>query len=144
MARNRTYTDDEKSDALAALAANSGNVERTAKQLKIPEATLRFWAKLQSQGDNPVVTELCEEKKPILADSLEGLAFTLAGDLADPAKRASAKFNEVAVAFGIVVDKMQVLRGQPTAITGSLSDAERAARLRALVEQFRCETGGVR
>lgn len=137
MARRR-YSDEERANALAALAANGGNVEKTARELTIPETTLRQWA---NGHCHPEATQLSERKKGPLSDHLETVAYALAGDLSDPERRKNAKFSEVAVAFGIVVDKMQVLRGQPSSISETLSDHERVARFRALVDEFRRENG---
>lgn len=41
---NREYAEEEKAQALAALAASGGEVSRTARQLGIPRRTLRGWA----------------------------------------------------------------------------------------------------
>ncbi len=40
---SRRYTDDDKSNAIAQLAANGGNIGYTSHQLNIPERTLRHW-----------------------------------------------------------------------------------------------------
>jgi hypothetical protein len=137
----RRYSDDDRANALAALAANGGNVERTATQLGIPQSTLRHWV----DGDrHPEALQMGEQKKGPLADTLEVVAFALAGDLADPARRAGAKVPDLALALAIVIDKMRLLREQATSLTGTLSDVERAARLRALVEEFRRENGTLR
>ena len=136
MVRQRCrYSDDDRANALAALAANGGNINRTARELGIPEKTLRNWANGTS---HPEAANLAEQKKQPLAALLEDVARKLAGDLANGAAK------DPAVALGIVIDKRQILLGQPTSITRSLSDAERADRLRALVEQFRASTQGVR
>ena len=39
----RTYTPAEQAEALAALTTNGGNAKRTARELSIPESTLRHW-----------------------------------------------------------------------------------------------------
>lgn len=41
----RHYTDEDRATALAALAGNAGNVKRTARDVGVPESTLRIWAR---------------------------------------------------------------------------------------------------
>lgn len=43
MAR-RHYTDEDRAAALAALQGNRGNIKRTARDLGVPESTLRRWS----------------------------------------------------------------------------------------------------
>lgn len=133
----RRYSDDDRANALAAVAANGGNVELTAAQLGIPESTLRSWVK----GDrHPEAAHLCDEKKGPLADHLEAIAWRLADVLPD--KLPAAGLQQVATSLGIVIDKMQLLREKPTGIHRTeggdddlrdLTDAELDRRLRAAV-----------
>ena len=127
MAR-RQYSDADKASALAALDANGGNVARTARELSIPRQTLDSWT--NERGINHDVPELRQEKRGELAEQLEAIAYTLAGDLVKQDKRELATLQQIATSLGIVVDKMQLLRGKPTAINEEVSDSrERLARL---------------
>ena len=138
MAKRRSYTDVERAEALAALDANGGDEALTARQLGVPRTTIQEWAKGRVSRDVP---ELRQEKKEGLADRLEAVAHQLLSLFPDKAK--DANLQQVATSFGIAIDKMRLLREQPTNITGDgISDAERVARFRALVEQFRRETSG--
>jgi hypothetical protein len=121
------YTDSARADALAALAANGGNFTRTAAQLGIPRRTLQHWAKGECA---PQVRELAQQKKGPLADAFEELARELLGGMT-PEKMAAATLQQLATAAGIAVDKMQLLRGQPTTIT-EMTDEERDAQIRKL------------
>lgn len=116
MATKRRYTDEERAAALAALAANGGNIEKTCRELDIPRMTLSSWAKGQV---HPEAHEYSLTKKGPLADHLEEVAWKLAGDLN---KCKEGNPQQVAIALGVVVDKMQLLRGKPTAITGATRD----------------------
>ena len=40
----RSYSDEQKASALAALAANGGNARLTAAQVGVPRTTLLKWA----------------------------------------------------------------------------------------------------
>lgn len=100
----RRYSDEDRATALAALAANGGNVQRTAGQLNVPERTLSYWSKTTGAH----VAKLCGEKKGTLADQLESIAWKLVETM--PSKLAKANLTQVATALGIVIDKARLLR----------------------------------
>lgn len=107
----RRYSDEERAAALAALAANGGNVGRTARELGIAETTVRHWA----TGDrHPEAAQMGERKKQDMATALEGVAWKLLRSL--PKKVAKAPLNQAATAMGIAIDKARLLRGEPTQI----------------------------
>ena len=106
----RGFTEDDKAAALAALAANAGNVSKTARDLGIPRTTLSRWSNGERITDG--VTAKAHVKKSALADELESLARILVGAM--PEKVADATLQQSATALGITVDKMQVLRGEST------------------------------
>ena len=131
----RTYSDREKAEALAALEANSDNLTRTAEDLGIPRSTLQYWR--DGGGVNGEVTKLRHQKKQSLADKLGEIAEALAGDLFDETKRRRASIQQIATSMAIVIDKMQLLRGDPTTIErrdDTLTPDERAARLAELLD----------
>jgi transposase len=101
----RRYSDDYRATALAALDANGGNVARTARQLAIPRKSLEGWAR------GPVAAEVASfrhQKKEALADALEAVARRLLDALLGKVKEAS--LLQLAIALGICVDKMLLLR----------------------------------
>ncbi len=128
----RSYSDEEKASALAALAANGGNVQLTARQVGVPRKTLEVWSK--GNCCSPAVANIRHQKTEDLADRLEDLAHQLANAI--PGKIPTADLKQLSVSLGIAVDKMRLLREQPTSIEGhDLSDEERLARLRQLAER---------
>ncbi len=134
----RQYTDEDREAALAALAANDGNVLRTAKDLGIPVKTLRNWAKGRCHPE--LTTELAQmgqQKKETLAIALRDVAWQLAKAM--PQKIGSATLLQCATSLGIAIDKMQLLEGKATSIAGTerLSDEQRAARLQELAANAR-------
>jgi transposase-like protein len=139
----RRYSDEDRANALAALAANAGNVLLTAEQLGIPECTLRQWA---TGRRHPEARQMSEEKKAPLADRLEQIAHDLLDDLADPDRRRASSLKETATALGIALDKMQLLRGRATAITqhdlSTLSDDELARQIQDLEGRLPPPPGG--
>jgi hypothetical protein len=119
MAEYRSYSDDEKSEALAAIIANSGNLSKTARDLQIPISTLFDW----HQGDNinSAVTAKADDKKAALASRLDALADLLAGAIPD--KIEDAPLTQVATSMGICIDKARLLREQPTPDAAELAKA---------------------
>lgn len=131
------YSDNDRATALAALDANGGNVKATARQTGIPIGTIRHWRATEAGG-----AELRTQKKVDLASELEAIALRLVAALPD--KIGDASLQQVATSLGIAVDKMQLLRGQPTVRTATsredysqksddelyaiIADAERIAR----------------
>ena len=136
MSERRSYSDAERATALAALEANGGNIGRTSRELGLPRATLQNWSRREAAPD------LGHQKRGELAEALADVAWRLAGAI--PSKLDAANLQQVAVSLGIVIDKMQLLKGMPTAITedASLSDEERANRVAALLERARARRVG--
>lgn len=64
----RSYSDEQKASALAALAANGGNVNLTSGQIGVPRHTLLKWA--FGEGAHTSVTDIGHQKKQGLADRL--------------------------------------------------------------------------
>jgi transposase-like protein len=104
----RRYTDDERAGALAALAVNSGNVNRTARQVGVPRRTLAQWAKGQR---HPEAAQMSQLKKRPLAEALQDLAYQLIDMPASTIAKASVK--DRAIATGVLIDKAQLLLSQP-------------------------------
>jgi hypothetical protein len=74
MGERRRYSDEDRASALAALDANDGNLQRTARQVGLPRKTLAEWAKGRA---SPAVAELRHQKKGELADRFDALAHAL-------------------------------------------------------------------
>lgn len=131
-----SYSDEQKAVALAALEANGGNIDRTAKFCKIDRRTIRRWA--SGENINEDVSRNAHEKKEALADRLEALAHRLV-DSIDEDKIGDASLQMVATSLGIAVDKMRLLREQPTQITDDtgLTEEKRSERVMALFDAAR-------
>lgn len=141
MAGRRKFSDQQKSDALAALDANGGNVNLTATQLGISESTLRSWAK--NRGVNADVALLREQKRIDLSIRLKDIAHQILDILPDKLKDSNTQ--QLATALGIVVDKSQLLDNKPTErheVIDNLSDDERVARIAAIFDRARTRRTG--
>ena len=121
------YSDEEKATVLATLDANEGNVALTARQLGMPDSTLRGWAK--GRGTHEEIAELRDQKKGELSERLEAIAHQLVDAL--PGKIDEASLQQTATSLGITIDKMQLLKQKPTGILDvNVNDArERIAHL---------------
>lgn len=130
MARTE-WTDAEKSTALAVLDA-SPSVAAAAQVLRrqglaIPENTLYRWSGNPSYRDEPGLDRLRQEKREELASIMERLARKLLDDMLE---MAPGSIQQNAIAFGIVTDKMLLLRGEANNITqDATSDEDRARRV---------------
>lgn len=126
----RSYTDDERAMALAMLAANGGNTKRTSRDTAIPESTLRCW---RDGERHPEARAASLAMTGSLADAFENLARRCLAAVTD-AKLAEADLLDLMRCSGISVDKMRLLRDEPTAVVcgddyGALSDAELERRI---------------
>lgn len=127
MARKR-YDDKFRASAIAMLEAagwpdEKGALTRVAKHLGMPLATLSRWAK---EKNNPPPTEVVTEKKGDLTALIDTEIRAIFGDM--PSARANAPYNHLAIAFGILADKLQLLSGGPTQRT-EVSDTSNAREL---------------
>lgn len=118
----RRYTDEEKAAALA-LRDFNGNLDKplavTSKALGVNDATLHAWG--TGRGVSEAAKELAEEKKKSLDALCEEYARTALSKLIPNLDNVTPRDF---VSIGIAIDKMLLLRGQPTAITESRNAAE--------------------
>lgn len=111
MAVRATYSDEDKARAYVVLAANDGLVKRAARELQIPENTLRRWRDDWAKNGPPVIEE---EIQQAVTDYVSGMIT--ARDTAveviqlklnllkqDPK---SAKLAELSTVVGVLDDKI--------------------------------------
>ena len=98
--------------ALAYYQACGQNQRKASRDCKVPLATLQRW--LSGGSVNEAVTRKTVSKKGELSDECEKLAWMLLAGIDDADKIAASSVNVLSVAFGTLVDKMRLLREQPT------------------------------
>ncbi len=132
MARNRQYSEDDKATALAALAANDGNVLRTAQDLGIPEPTIRKWK--NGQGVVQEVVQKCERKKEELSSIFDRAARVYLEHAMNPETLARVGGKDAIIAAATATDKKQLLNSLPTTIHGTkdMTDDDEAKHLDAI------------
>ena len=111
------YSDEDKASAVLMLEAagypdRKGAMSQVVRELGVPESTLRSWAK-NEHGAPPA--KVRDRKKGELIESLNEVATKLIAHLGDIADTGDVR--ETATAAGIVIDKLQLLRGDSTANT---------------------------
>ncbi len=107
------YSDVQRGEVLAILDSNGGNQHLTAKQTNVPRSTIQQW---QSGLVSDDVPKIRQEKKAELSDLFENIARTHLGNAADESKIDKTSSKDSVLTAGIAVDKMLLLRGQPTSI----------------------------
>jgi transposase-like protein len=119
--KKREYSPETKAAALALLASCGGNTRAAARQLaaagqRIPEATLRGWAKQPLELPEQ---ELVDDAKRELDVILESVVGKIALGLDRPAAitRILSRPVQAGTVLGILIDKLRVLRGQASEIT---------------------------
>jgi transposase-like protein len=114
MAGRATYTEEDKARAFVVLAANDGNVKRTARELSLPVGTLRSW-RTQFEENPPdvalleqAVTDFVGRATSVRDDALEVIGMKLKLLKEDPK---TAKLAELGTVFGILTDKIDRASG---------------------------------
>jgi transposase-like protein len=108
--RNR-YSDEDRLAALAALKANAGNIEKTAREVGVKPTTLRQW---RDGTRHPEAAQMSEEKAPEFAARLDRFAADVLRLTTDDDIKA-APLSQRFTALGIAIDKARLLRGESTA-----------------------------
>lgn len=116
MVKRRKYDDKFRASAVVMLEAagypgKEGALTQVAKRLSVPHNTLRGW---YHSEHNPPPSQLRQEKK---GDLLDWIEEELAGIFSDmPGKREEASYRDMGTVAGILMDKKQLLTGNPTNI----------------------------
>lgn len=117
----KAYSIDQRAEILASLKANGGNYSKTSREWSVPRATLIRWK--EGKGpDGQEVLDLVPQKVIELSDKLENIAHMLTEAI--PEKIQEAKLQNIVASLGIVIDKRNLLRGQPTSISENRTVAQ--------------------
>ena len=115
---------------LALIQAHDGNVLQVANLTGIAHQTIRRWL---DQADR--YSALRNEKSIDLAKKLEDNAHRLADSIADH-DLSIVPLQSKATALGIMVEKMQLLRGEPTSITANVDRQELSVTLNVALAEL--------
>lgn len=120
----QNYSDKEKAEALAIYDTLGGNLTQTAKKTGVPKSTLKEWRDGRINSD---CAEIRTEKKAQLADLFENLAYSLIESV-DESTITQMHGQQRITSAGIAVDKMRLLREQPTNINANTQTPEQLAK----------------
>ena len=112
------YPKEFKASIIAAIEANGGNVSATAKLFNISRDTAYYWWRNSDR-----YREIQSPSSLSLADQCEGIARNLAESISEH-DLSIVPLHHKAQTFGVVVDRMQLLRGQPTSINTEVERTE--------------------
>lgn len=129
------HSDRQKAEALAVLDACGGNVSEASRQTGLPRATITDWAAGRKINDD--VTETRHEIRQDLSVRLEEIAHGFIDRLVQITPTAE-NIQPLMTGLGIAIDKMQLLKGEPTGINESRSvertDRDRAGKVLQLIK----------
>lgn len=132
----RQYSDSFKAQALISLQLNEGNIRKTASQLDIPWQTLNEWAKHRS-GINAETLEIRDGLKAPIADRFEQAAGMYLDRAMQPGAIKKTSGYYALLGASDAIKSAQLLRGQPTSITGSvMSEDERQLKVAELLQRI--------
>jgi len=126
MANRRRYDDKFRASAVVMLDAQGypkkkGALAAVARHLNVPNTTLHGW---YQQKHNPAPTELRTEKK---GDLVAMLQTEIANALLEaPQARPEANYRDLITGAAIMIDKLQLLTGNPTDRTEIVNNAKDA------------------
>ncbi len=143
MGKRKRYDDEYRAGAVLQLEAagwpnQKGALTRVASNLSVPYQTLARWAKGTS---NPPPNNIVLRKKGEIIEKLETVAHLIL-DSIDIDTIAEAQLRERTVALGIIVDKGELLKGNPTERTEHLTREQRVDRVTELFERARTRRAG--
>lgn len=109
----RRFTEADKAAGLTALAANGGNIKRTAGELDISPVTLRRWRDQAKRGNGPSeeLVEAAVDDFVSTATRIRNKALTALEQAIDAGKVRPSELNAIA---GTLDDKLTRASGLPT------------------------------
>lgn len=140
------WSDDFRAHAVILLQVEGypdvkGALTKISRQLKVPKTTLTRWFTGQS---NPPPPETVTIKKEVIIELIRGEIYRALNEM--PKAIGDADYKELATAMAIMVDKLQLLEGNPTERTeivdDRITDEERANRIDAILERARARRDG--
>lgn len=150
--KRKRYSPKEKGKALAYLDMCGGNVAKASRHLKIPHQTLLGWDHIREgkagekrDSKKAEIQREADEARMDLADRVEqgvrellGLSRKVVNARVTKKELLTQPLQPLWTSLAIGVDKVNVLRNKPTAITGTTvvtADSERA-KYEALVNRI--------
>lgn len=134
MAGRGTYTDEQKAQAYVTLAANEGNVKRTARDIGVPSSTIRRWRDEWQRQESLPSHEAVTEAMGDFADKAESIRWKALVEL--ERQLTAAKPADLIKVIGILDDKITRARGLADRTVEHRHVLPSADELRELVQGF--------
>ena len=132
------YSDTQRGEVLAILDSNGGNLSQTSRQTNVPLTTIHDW---KSGLIHDEVSEIRNEKKAELSEIFERAARTYLENSLDDSSVSRTGGKDSIIAAGVAVDKMLLLRNQPTSIVQTQqSQVEHIVKITRQVAQMNGDT----
>lgn len=132
MTERRRYTKRERAAAVVAATTDS-SVEAAAERMGMPRKTLAYWLEM------PEYAELRRKTRAEIAEGSMTLAHLAQAELARKVRAQEVEPRDLAVIYGIAIDKAQLLSGGATERVESkdVTDAFDDHETRAIVDGAR-------
>ena len=108
----RRFTDEDKARILTVLAANGGNVKRTARECDVLPATIRRWREQDAHGQGPPAEKIAAAVDSFAADA-ERLRNTALEKLEALVNSGAVSARELITTIGVLDDKLRLAKGLP-------------------------------
>lgn len=110
MAGRSSYSDEDKASVLAVLAANNGNIKRTARETGIAEGTVRYWAKKAAPPSDETLQAAVDD----FVDKAEKIRGMALANLEAAIESGEISPRELITVIGVLDDKVTRAKGLPT------------------------------
>jgi transposase-like protein len=119
----KKYSDKQKAAAILMVEAAGypdtlGAIDRVSKEQKIPQRTLYRWVTQGVHSSDPEaaasMAETMEETRQELVELIENTVRKALKSMAEADVRDGATYRDFAWAAAVLIDKLQVLNGQPS------------------------------
>ncbi len=137
MAKRKRYTDEFRASAVLMLQAagwpdKKGALMAVSNKLHVPYQTLSRWGKGTS---NPPPHNIVHDKRNTLLDLIEIEIRAIYAEM--PKARPDASYRDLGIINGVLHDKHQLLKGEPTQRVENLTTEQRRDRVAELFEKAR-------
>jgi hypothetical protein len=134
--KHTRYTDADKAAALAHLQSKGCGITEAARDLGLPVATLKDWV------SGKYLPSTTREKYGAIKEGMSARLEEIVYQVIDaiPERIPTASLRDLGAILAVAIDKMRLLRNEPTEITESM---DRRAMLERLIERTMEEFPGI-
>src|SRR5690242_6132706 len=131
----QAFSDADKAQVLATLAANGGNVKRTAAECGVSPAAIRSWRGKQEHGRG-VAPALIEEAVDQFVEAAGRVRNLALEKLEEKIHAGDVRASELVTIVGVLDDKVTRAKGLPTSRVETSAALPDAQHLRELMSGF--------